>query len=116
MGCIYFNDTYVVRVHPCRKGPLYNEYKEKMEKLILIGSIILSNVIFSIIYNWYLYNIVLPKEAPTHPYAKYLAEKKQRKLEKKQERLERKEEIKRQKQKWVELYNQGILTCPEWMD
>lgn len=92
MGCIYFNNTYAVRVLSCSKGPLDNEYKEKMEKLILIGSIILSNVIFSIIYNWYLYKIKLPKEAPTHPYAKYLAEKKQRKLEKKQE-------IKRQKQK-----------------
>lgn len=79
-----------------------------MERSLLIGFIlgfILSNVIVSIIYNWYLYNIRLPKEAPNHPYAKYLAEKKQRKLEKK-----------RQKQKWVELYNQGILTCPEWID
>ena len=79
-----------------------------MERSLLIGFIlgfILSNVVVSIIYNWYLYNIRLPKEAPNHPYAKYLAEKKQRKLEKK-----------RQKQKWVELYNQGILTCPEWID
>lgn len=101
---------------PCRKGSLDNEYKEKMEKLILIGSIILSNIVLTIIYNRYLYNIVLPKEAPNHPYSKYLAEKKQRKLEKKQEKLERKEEIKRQKQKWVELYNQGILTCPEWIN
>lgn len=73
---------------PCRKGPLDNEYKEKMEKLILIGSIVLSSVVISIAYNWYLYNVKLPKIAPNHPYSKYLAEKKQRKLE-------RKEEIKR---------------------
>lgn len=75
-----------------------------MERSLLIG-FILSNVVVSIIYNWYLYNTRLPKEALNHPYAKYLAEKKQRKLEKK-----------RQKQKWVELYNQGILTCPKWIN
>ncbi len=62
-----------------------------MEKLLLIGFIILSSLITSIVYNWYLYNIKLPKIAPNHPYAKYLTEKKQRKLEKK-----------RQKQKLVE--------------